>query len=102
MSLPAGFKVNGMRLPKGKKAPTPPRVQKIISLLEKLPTGDLWTTRELMDRTGLSFSGGAIQSSALNEYREKVDNKLFWGSRKSIAQLRKQLVEPVEDAHDES
>jgi hypothetical protein len=97
MPLPAGFKVNGSKVEKNSRASVPPRVKKIVALLDKLPSGDLLTTLELADRLGLYCNGGAAQSAILLEYREKVDNKLFWGSRKSILQLRKQLAEPEEN-----
>jgi hypothetical protein len=96
MPLPAGFKVNGV---KSGTVLIPPRVKKIIAVLDKQSFGELMTSMELMTQAGLSVGSAACSHPALAEYREKIDNKYFWGSRKSIAQLRKQLAE---DAHDEN
>lgn len=93
MPLPPGFKVNGS---KGTtiETPIPPRARKIIELLDALPFTELLTTMEVSARLGLSLSGSYMNHPTLGDYREKVDNKLFWGTRKSIAELRKQLTEP--------
>lgn len=99
MPLPAGFKVNGSKIATHNRLPLPPRARKLISLLDKLPMGDVLTSIELRARAGVSLTGEVLQVLELTEYREKVDNKLFWGSRKSIAQLRKKLAEP-EDTSD--
>jgi hypothetical protein len=96
MPLPAGFKVNGI---KSGTALVPPRVKKIIVILDKQPFGELMTSMELMMQAELSAGSSVCAHPALSEYREKIDNKYFWGSKKSIAQLRKQLSE---DAHDEN
>ena len=101
MPLPTGFKVNGAKVKNIGRIPIPPRVQKIMGLLDKLPSGELVTSLELTERLAISGGGAAFCASILLDYREKVDNKLFWGSRKSVAQLRKQLVTP-EETHDES
>ena len=91
MPLPAGFKINGSKVSNTHRIPVPPRVKKIMALLDKVPANELLTTGELSGRIGLILSGGAVQFPALSDYREKIDNKLFWGNRKSIAKLRKQL-----------
>ena len=93
MPLPTGFKVNGT---KSGVMLVPPRVLKIIALLEKQPFGELMTSIEVGQRTFLSVGGAWASHPALFSHREKVDNKYFWGSRKSIAQLRKQLAKPEE------
>jgi hypothetical protein len=93
MPLPAGFKVNGT---KSGNILVPPRVKKIIALLDKQSFGDLMTSNEVSQRLSLSVGGAWACHPALIDYREKVDNKYFWGSRKSIAQLRKQLAAPEE------
>lgn len=92
MPLPAGFKVNGTKTKEG--MPTPPRVRKIIVVLDSLPASELITSMELAARLGMATGGSTLQFPGLQDYREKVDSKLFWGSRKSIAQLRKQLASP--------
>ena len=96
MPLPAGFKVSGVN---SGTALVPPRVKKIIAILDKKPFGDLMTSMEVMQQAKLSVGSSCCSHPALAEYRERVDNKYFWGSRKSIAQLRKQMAE---DAHDEN
>ena len=93
MPLPTGFKVNGEKLD-ANRIPISPRVRKILDILNSLPANELLTTMEVSARLGLSMSGNFTNQPVLGEYREKVDNKLFWGNRKSIAQLRKQLSEP--------
>lgn len=93
MPLPAGFKVNGSATP-ADRIPVPPRVRAISGILDKLPRNEVLTTMEVSARLGLSMSGNFANHPALASYREKVDNKLFWGNRKSIAQLRKQLALP--------
>jgi hypothetical protein len=93
MPLPAGFKVNGSATPVDGLL-VPPRVKKILAILDKLPFQEVITTLEVSLRLGRSTSGNFMGHPALEAYREKVDNKLFWGSRKSIAQLRKQLATP--------
>lgn len=92
MPLPAGFKVNGSAV--STDGLVPPRVKKIIALLDKLPMNELFTSREVSDRVNLSLGGTWICHQALTDYREKVDRCFFWGSRKSIARLREQLAEP--------
>lgn len=93
MPLPAGFKVNGI---KSGAVLIPPRVKKIIALLEKYPLGDLLTSMELMGMAELSVGSSCCSHPGLADYREKVDNKFFWGSRKSIVKLREQLAAPEE------
>jgi hypothetical protein len=95
MPLPAGFKVNGSKVNTSR---VPPRATKIIALVEKLPFGELLTTRELTGRMDMS---DIDNHQSLQDYQELVDHRLFWGSRESIAQLRKQLAEP-EESHDEN
>ena len=94
MPLPVGFKVNGLKITS--HGLLPPRVKKIIALLDQQPFGELMTSMEVLQRTEQSVGASCVSHPALADYREKVDNKLFWGSKKSIAQLRKQLAEPEE------
>lgn len=102
MPLPVGFKVNGSKITKESRIPVPPLTRKIMELLDTLPLTELLTSAELSERLGRNIHGGCSNSHlALIDYREKVDNKMFWGSRKSIASLRKQLASP-EDSHDEN
>ena len=90
MPIPTGFKVNGSKIPRD--ILVPPRVKKIMALLDKLPFSELLTSMEVSARSGLSCGGSWTNHPALVDYREKIDNKFFWGSRKSIAQLRTQLA----------
>ena len=96
MPLPAGFKVSGTTTGKSTSGLVPPRAQKIIAMVEKLPFAELLTSREVAERVALSIGGAWSSHPALADYSEKVDGKLFWGSRKSIAYLRAQLAEPEE------
>jgi hypothetical protein len=97
MPLPAGFKVNGTKTRTENQVPVPPRVKKIIIMLNALPANELITTMELSGRLGLSLSGAFMNHPVLIPFREKVDNKLFWGNRKSITQLQAQLVKSEEN-----
>ena len=96
MPLPAGFKVNGSKTKNSSSVPIPPRVANIIKMLDKLPHGHLFTSMDLEARLGVYGIGTEARHLALYGYREKVDNKLYWGNRKSIAQLRKQLTQSEE------
>lgn len=89
MRIPVGFKVNGVKVPKDS-----PRVQKVLAVLDALPSDELLTSGELADRVAFPISGGIMQEFALRDYHEKFDSRMFWGSRKGIAQLRKQIAEP--------
>ena len=91
MPLPAGYKVNGSKVSGSIRVP--PRVRKITTLLEKIPFGNLLTSMELSIRAGVSIGGAWTSHPCLLDYREKVDTKLFWGSRKSIGRLRQQLTQ---------
>jgi hypothetical protein len=95
MPLPPGFKVNGT---KSGASLVPPRVKKIIGILEKQPFGDLMGSADLIAQAELAFGSASVSHPALADYREKVDNKYFWGSKKSIARLREQLAE-AEETH---
>lgn len=96
MPLPKGFKVDGSVPEAGGAGLLPPRVKKIMAALDVLPFGDLLTSMELGQRLNLSFSGSWTSHPAVANYRQKIDGKLFWGSRKSVAKLRKQLQENEE------
>ncbi len=94
MPLPAGFKVTGSHSSGGL---LPPRVKKIIALLEKQPLGELMTSVEVLQRTGQSHGASCVSHPALAAYRERVDGKFFWGSVKTISKLRQQLAEDADD-----
>ncbi len=96
MRLPVGFKINGVKV-----APMLPRVAKMISVLQSLPPDELLTSPSLAAKVKFSLNGGIVQESDLQDFREKVDGRLLWGSRESIAKLRKHLAEP-EDITDEN
>lgn len=91
MALPAGFTVNG----RAEKAVLriPAQLQRLMTFLDSTPENDLFTTLEVAERLGISAGGNKWQSSAIADYREKVDGKIFWGSKASIAQLRRKLEE---------
>jgi hypothetical protein len=90
MPLPAGFKLNGHITTK--QTHVSPRIRKILSILDKLPLNEVMTTMELSIRLGMSVSGNFTNQPVLEPYREKIDNKLFWGNRKTVESLRKQLA----------
>ena len=98
MPLPAGFKVNGSKNTRS-GIPIPPKVRRIQETLDTLPSDELLTTMEMCAQTGSSIGGAHFQHPALQNFREKIDNKIFWGSRKSIVRLRKKLSE---ETHDEN
>lgn len=95
MPLPAGFKVNG--LSSFSSIPVPPQVHRIMAMLDKLPENEVLTTREMAQRVGTANSNASFQHPVLMDYKQRVDNKMFWGSRASIAQLRKSLSEGEEN-----
>lgn len=101
MPLPVGFKVNGSKVGSANRVLVTPRMKKIMTFLDRFPTTELITTEELAGRLGLSSSGSVTAGRGLVDYREKVDGKLFWGSQKSIAQLRKKLAEPEETQNED-
>lgn len=98
MPLPSGFKVNGAGVKSENRLALTPREKKAISLLDKLPVNELLTSMELSVRLGANMTNIGHRPG-MKDHRERVDNKLFWGSRKSIALLRKKLAEP-EDSSD--
>ena len=92
--LPSGFKVNGTNTEKNRSIPVPPKVKKIIDFLESLPFSELLTSTELLADGLCPYGGGhATNHPALIGYKEKVDNKLYWGNKKTITDLRKKLAE---------
>lgn len=91
MPLPAGFVVNGSTV-KSEAWSLPPRGKKMVEILEKLPLGEVLTSQEVSIRIGGALQGGSLNTHpGLHDYREKIDGRVFWGSKKSIAKLRKQL-----------
>ena len=95
MPLPAGFKVNGLKV-SAEGVPVPPLVKKVLVFLDSLPSDDLLTTGELATRVHTYRNNIQATHPALQDYREKVDGKLFWGNPKSIKKLRAQLAAPEE------
>jgi hypothetical protein len=67
--------------------------EKIEKYLAKLPFGELLSSIELAARLRCSRTGDSFSHPALSEYKEKVSNKLFWGSRQTIIDLRNKLSE---------
>ena len=98
MPLPAGFKVNGSKITHS-GMPVPPQARRIQEILHSLPADELLTTAEICERVGMARSGSSLNHPVLRDFKEKIDNKLFWGSRTSIARLRKKLSE---ETHDEN
>jgi hypothetical protein len=90
MSLPSGFKVNGSKASGGTMV-MPPRAQKVIASLDALPFSELLSTRDLGVRVGFMITG--VFPPALDDYHEKIDGKLLWGSKKSIRKLRSALLQ---------
>ena len=88
MRIPVGFTVDGV-----KASQMLPRVHKILTVLESLLEEELLTSSALAARVKFPLSGGILQEADLQNYHEKVDGKLLWGSQKSIARLRSLLAE---------
>jgi hypothetical protein len=99
MPLPSGFKVNGLKSTSSSGIPIPPKVQHVQDSLDALPANELLTTLEVCERAGIGYGGSTLNHPILRNYKEKIDNKLFWGSHASIARLRKKLSE---ETHDEN
>ena len=86
--------MNGSAVPKS-SIRIPPQIQRTMTILESLPNNHLITSGELAERLGVVGLTGAFSSvSVLLNYREKIGTKNFWGSPKTITNLRKQLLEP--------
>jgi hypothetical protein len=94
MQLPAGFKLNGVTI--SAQVRETPQTKKIIAILNSLPLLEILTTRELGNRLGITLNGMSTTHPALQDYHEKIENRLFWGSQESIKQLREQLAAPQE------
>lgn len=94
MELPKGFKFRGVA-PELSDANIPAIVKKIIEYLDKLKFTEVVGTFELS--CGMRCSKSSIQSfashPALGGYRcnPTKANTLVWGSRRTIAELKKQL-----------
>lgn len=91
--IPAGFKVNGS-VPRAVRIP--PLVLKLIQILDALPPKELISTYNLA-AFGKCSSGHWVSDPTLSEYKAKVDGKLFWGNKKTIVELKKQLGEISEN-----
>lgn len=76
--------------------PLPPRIKRVIEVLDKMPFKEVLPTRQLLPLAKTSGNNFA-DYSALDSYRVKIDGRMFWGSTKTIAELKKQLGEPNED-----
>jgi len=89
--LPKGFTIReGVKL----SGPLPQFVGRMIEHLEKLPRQELLLTAQLAE--SMNVSRGSIQGwashSALLPYRFCIEGKkILWGSKKTIAALKKQL-----------
>ena len=71
----------------------PRQVKVIIEILNKLPTNELLTSREIAQKLGLAeLRGLTMNHPALADHREKVKNVLFWGRSTSIVHLRDKLA----------
>ena len=103
MPLPAGFKVNGVKTTVPSRVPLSPRAQKVAAILDALPFTELKTTMQVSELAMSDLNTGGISTHpGLRDYREKVDNKMFWGNRKTIAQLRQQLAKIAEEPNGKS
>lgn len=98
MALPAGITVNGVKSANSSGMPVPPKVHRIIALLDRHPSGDVLTTLEMSNQLGMSASGNCFNHPALENYREKVDSKLYWGNPQTIAELRKPEPEETRES----
>jgi hypothetical protein len=94
------FTVNGI-------APlqTKSKVQIVLETLEKLPFKELVTTAELAKITGLTPDCRCFRKNSvpflLTELRAEIDDTVYWGSLKTIKELKKQysqLFQPRENA----
>lgn len=89
--LPKGFRVReGVEL----KGPLPTFVANMIEYLEKLPRQELLLTAQLADCMNVAKT--SVQSwashSALLPHRFCLEGKkILWGSKRTIAELKKQL-----------
>lgn len=86
------FRVNGI-------APlrTKSNVQIILETLEELPFKELVTTPELAKKTGLSADCRCFRRSCtpflLVDLRAEIEDTVYWGSTKTIKELKKQYAQ---------
>lgn len=98
MQLPKGFKVReGAEL----QGPLPRLVVKIQAFLDSTKFQEVMTTFQLAQ--GTSYTPGTVRSEgahpALELYRYKTPSgTILWGSKRTIAELRKQLKKQSEQA----
>lgn len=94
MPLPSGFVLNGISTEDS--MPLPPRIKRVIAVLDELPFKEVLATRQLLPlarTSGNNFSTYTV----LDSYKVQIDGKMFWGNTKTITELKKQLGEPNED-----
>jgi len=69
----------------------PPRTKRIMEFLDALPYKELLTSRELVNRMGLPSYAISDSGILMQDYREKVGMFFVYGSKKTIAELRRRM-----------
>lgn len=90
MGKPVCLKLNGKAFA---IRPAPPRIERIMAELDALPPDELFTTPEILKRLRTNLDAlNSHAAQALADYRQICHgHQRYWGSRKAIAELRRQL-----------
>jgi len=80
------FKINGQPLRFGNR-------HTLVRFLDKLPFGEVVTTREVSLKTGISHMDGSFRHPDLLVRSAKHNNIRLWGNKKTIQELNKQLAQ---------
>jgi len=72
---------------------TPPLVKRLIEFLGKLPDDEVFTSRILVEKMGLTQNNLKQYTThpELVDYRERLQRGTAWGNPKAIAKLRELL-----------
>lgn len=88
--IPKGFTLRSGTMP----SVIPAAVRRALDVLEKLPFKEIINTKELAARIGVvtdTLRGGHSADEALKENRFTYRGNVLWGSKKTIAELRRQM-----------
>jgi hypothetical protein len=73
--------------------PLTPSQAKLKTLLDTLPADEIFDAEALGKKTGMSanYVGDLLRPDIFSEYGQKVGRDKYYGNRKAIAELRKQV-----------
>ena len=74
-------------------SPVPQQVDKILKIVQRIPDGDLVSSRELATVMNLTeLRGLTLNHEVLRDFRHMVGRKLYWGNAITIGILREKLA----------